>query len=56
VAAPATLYGLMQAGLPQRERERDPNKRELVLPQGFNWNIFVHGTMDNLGQGSAMGR
>ncbi len=43
--APASLYGAMKASLP--ERERDPNKREITLGQGFSWSIFAQGTMDN---------
>ena len=45
--ASASLVGLVYASTPARERERDPNKREIALTRGFEWNIFVQGTIDN---------
>jgi glucose/arabinose dehydrogenase len=45
--ASTTMYGLTRWSLPERERERDPSKRELSLPPGFSWSIYAQGTMDN---------
>jgi putative membrane-bound dehydrogenase-like protein len=42
-----SLYGLARASLPERERERDPNKRVIALSPGFDWSIYAQGTMDN---------
>ena len=47
LVASGSLYGLAQASLPPRERERDPSKRSIKLPQGFSWSIYAEGTMDN---------
>ena len=41
------LYGLAQASLPERERERDPAKREITLNPGFAWSVYAQGTIDN---------
>ncbi|MBC8163344.1 MAG: PQQ-dependent sugar dehydrogenase [Roseiflexaceae bacterium] len=45
--AGAGLYGLAQASLPERERERDPRKREISLEPGFAWTVYAEGTIDN---------
>jgi putative membrane-bound dehydrogenase-like protein len=45
--APAALYGIARVSLPERERERDPLKREVTLQPGFSWSIYAQGTMDN---------
>jgi putative membrane-bound dehydrogenase-like protein len=45
--ASASMVGLAYASTPVRERERDPNKRTITLASGFEWNIFVQGTIDN---------
>lgn len=47
LAASGTMYGLARASLPERERERDPLKREITLPSGFAWSIYAQGTIDN---------
>jgi glucose/arabinose dehydrogenase len=47
LVAPASMWGLYQAALPARERERDPSKREITLPNGFSWTIYAQGQMDN---------
>ena len=47
LVASSGLYGMVKASLPERERERDPNKREITLSQGFSWSVFAQGTMDN---------
>lgn len=47
LVAGTSLYGLTRASLPQRERERDPNKREITLNQGFAWSVYAQGTIDN---------
>jgi glucose/arabinose dehydrogenase len=41
------MAGLVRVSTPERERERDPNKRPITLSPGFTSNIFVQGTMDN---------
>jgi glucose/arabinose dehydrogenase len=41
------LGALVRASTPERERERDPNKREITLSPGFTWSIYAQGTMDN---------
>lgn len=38
---------LARASTPERERERDPSKREVTLSPGFAWNIYAQGTIDN---------
>ena len=43
----ASTVGLVYASTPARERERDPSKRDITLASGFQWNIFVQGTIDN---------
>jgi glucose/arabinose dehydrogenase len=43
----ASMYGLSRASLPERERERDPHKRTIKLPQGFAAGVYAQGTMDN---------
>lgn len=45
--ASASMFGMVQASLPERERERDPSKREIVLHPDFSWSIYAQGTMDN---------
>jgi putative membrane-bound dehydrogenase-like protein len=45
--AAASMAGLVYASTPARERERDPSKRTIALASGFEWNIFVQGTIDN---------
>jgi len=45
--AAASMAGLVYASTPARERERDPSKRQITLARGFEWNIFVQGTIDN---------
>src|SRR5262245_60660514 len=45
--AAGSLAGLVRASTPERERERDPNRRTIALSPGFVSNIFVQGTMDN---------
>lgn len=45
--AGGSMYGMMRASLPERERERDPLKREISLPSGFAWSIYSKGTTDN---------
>ena len=47
LVAGTSLYGLTRASLPQRERERDPNKREITLSQGFSWSVYAQGMIDN---------
>jgi putative membrane-bound dehydrogenase-like protein len=47
VIAAASMAGLVYASTPARERERDPSKRTIELAPGFQWNIFVQGTIDN---------
>jgi glucose/arabinose dehydrogenase len=47
VLSAAGLYGIVFANTPERERERDPNKRTLVLPVGFTASVFAQGQMDN---------
>jgi glucose/arabinose dehydrogenase len=45
--AGAGLAGLAQASLPERERERDPARRQIALPPGFRWSVYAQGSMDN---------
>jgi hypothetical protein len=45
--AAGSLAGLARVSTPERERERDPNRRAITLSPGFVSNIFVQGTMDN---------
>ena len=47
VFASLSMYGIVRASLPERERERDPNKRQIKLNPGFQWSIYAQGTMDN---------
>src|SRR5262249_34734359 len=47
LVAAGSMAGLVRASTPERERERDPNKRPITLSRGFASNIFVQGTMDN---------
>jgi len=43
----AGLYGIVYANTPDRERERDPDKRTITLPPGFAASVFAQGQMDN---------
>lgn len=45
--AAAALAGLARASLPERERERDPARRQIALPPGFRWSVYAQGRMDN---------
>jgi putative membrane-bound dehydrogenase-like protein len=49
LVAALSLYGLSYISTPERERERDPNKRNIVLPSGFTAEIYTDakGVMDN---------
>lgn len=47
LVAAGSMAGLVRASTPERERERDPNKRPITLSPGFAANVFVQGTMDN---------
>jgi glucose/arabinose dehydrogenase len=47
LVAASGMAGLVRASTPERERERDPNKRPITLSRGFASNIFVQGTIDN---------
>lgn len=49
LVAGISLYSLIFFGTPERERERDPNKRVIVLPSGFVAEIYTDakGVMDN---------
>jgi hypothetical protein len=47
LVAATSMLGLVYASTPARERERDPSKRTIELAPGFEWNIFVQGTIDN---------
>jgi glucose/arabinose dehydrogenase len=47
VAASASMAGLAYWSTPERERERAPEKREITLAPGFNWEIYVRGVIDN---------
>jgi glucose/arabinose dehydrogenase len=47
LVAAGSMAGLVRASTPERERERDPNKRPITLSRGFAANVFVQGTMDN---------
>jgi putative membrane-bound dehydrogenase-like protein len=47
LASVASLAGLAYFSLPERERERDPLKREIRLAEGFAWEVFAQGTIDN---------
>jgi glucose/arabinose dehydrogenase len=47
LVAAGSMAGLMRASTPERERERDPNKRPITLSRGFAANVFAQGTMDN---------
>lgn len=47
VVGSASMYGMTRASLPERERERDPNKREITLLPGFEWSVYAQGSMDN---------
>jgi glucose/arabinose dehydrogenase len=47
VAAAGGMYGLSRASLPERERERDPLRREIALAPGFSWSVYAQGSMDN---------
>ncbi len=42
--AGGTMYGMVYAGTPERERERDPLKRVIELPPGFTWSVFARST------------
>jgi glucose/arabinose dehydrogenase len=44
LVAAGTMYGMVYVGTPERERERDPRKREIALPPGFTWSIFARST------------
>lgn len=43
----ASMAVMWKTSIPERERERDPSKRAITLPQGFAWEIYAQGTMDN---------
>ncbi|GAB4201979.1 MAG: hypothetical protein OHK0022_24610 [Roseiflexaceae bacterium] len=45
--AAAGMAGMARASLPERERERDPRKRQIALPPGFAWSVYAQGTIDN---------
>jgi putative membrane-bound dehydrogenase-like protein len=47
LVAAGSMAGLVRASTPERERQRDPNKRPITLSPGFASNVFVQGTMDN---------
>jgi glucose/arabinose dehydrogenase len=47
LVASATMYGMTRWSLPERERERDPLKREIKLAPGFAWSVYAQGTIDN---------
>lgn len=47
VLAPAALWAMTRASLPARERERDPARRTITLPQGFTATIYAQGMIDN---------
>jgi glucose/arabinose dehydrogenase len=47
LVAASSMYGMARASLPERERERDPNKRQIQLPEGFQAQVYAQGTMDN---------
>lgn len=47
LVASAAMYGMTRWSLPERERERDPLKREIKLAPGFAWSVYAQGTMDN---------
>ncbi len=41
------VAGLAFLGTPERERERDPNRRAISLPPGFSAAIYAQGAIDN---------
>lgn len=41
------VAGLAFLGTPERERERDPNRRAISLPPGFSATIYAQGAIDN---------
>jgi glucose/arabinose dehydrogenase len=45
VALPAlaglSMYAMVAAGTPARERERDPQRREISVPEGFVWSVYA---------------
>lgn len=43
----ASMGGLYWGGLSDRERERDPGRRQITLSPGFNWSIYARGQIDN---------
>ncbi|HEU4322575.1 MAG TPA: PQQ-dependent sugar dehydrogenase [Roseiflexaceae bacterium] len=45
--AAAGMAGMVRASLPERERERDPRKRQIALPPGFQWSVYAQGAIDN---------
>lgn len=45
--AAGALFGTSQISIPERERERDPNKRAIELPAGFSANIYAQDIPDN---------
>lgn len=47
VVAGTSMYAMTRLSLPERERERDPRKREIALNPGFEWSVYAQGTMDN---------
>lgn len=47
IIAVASMAVMWQTSIPTRERERDPNKRDISLSDGFSWSIYAQGTMDN---------
>ena len=47
VLAVGGLYGLSVLSTPQRERERDPLKRNLQLEPGFSADIFLQASIEN---------
>ncbi|NJN16748.1 MAG: hypothetical protein HC822_10970 [Oscillochloris sp.] len=48
VAAGLLMYGMVVAGTPPRERERDPGQRLIGVPEGFGWSVYASSsTWDN---------
>src|SRR5690349_10200391 len=41
LVAAGSMAGLVRASTPERERERDPNKRPITLSRGFAANVFI---------------
>ena len=47
IIAVPSFVTMWKTSIPPRERERDPNKRDISLPDGFKWSVYATGTMDN---------